>query len=120
MSGELSRLGTGEEDRARGNLGALLADVAKSISDDDSTKHDVRLAKDFVRDINIMCFQEVQTNRNLFCFREDYNINHRNSKSPPLRVAPDDILAIKDKNKNQSFVKPVGSGSKVDASVLDT
>ena len=100
-------------------IGELLANVRDSIVEADKKTYKVMLAHQLTTDIGDMCCKEVQSNRNIFCFRNKCGIVHRNGGAPKVEVTTSSLLVIKNLEKFQAFVTPMGSQDLVEKEVLE-
>ena len=100
------------------DIGTLLSNVRDSIVEADNKVYQVKPVTDLCIDVNDICCQEVQLNRNTFCIRNNCTISHRNGGAPPVLISPSTIIVIKNLEKLHAFITPMGSVDYVDKNVV--
>ena len=100
------------------DIGTLLSHARDSIVEADNKACGAMLVQDLAGEIKDMCCQEAQRNRNVFCFRSDCSIVHRNGGASPVTLLPSSMVIIKNLDKLHAFISPMGSADKIDENAL--
>ena len=98
-------------------IGALLSSVASSITKADKKVYELKEVKYLAPDLASICCHEIQRNRNLFYIRQDCDIAHYDGEAPHIKLDSNLLVIIKNWEKQQAFITPMGLSSNVDETV---